>query len=139
MADSVFVDSGYTIALLDSRDAHHGTAVRWYVQLAKARTPLVTSTAIITELVDGFCKPHEWRKLQPVLRGFESDPLVTTVDVDRALYDRAMALRTARADKDWGLTDCTSFLIMQDLGITRALSCDSHFQQAGFKALLIEP
>ena len=40
--------------------------------------------------------------------------------------------------KEWGLTDCVSFLVMQDRGLTDALTTDEHFQQAGFRALLRE-
>lgn len=43
-----------------------------------------------------------------------------------------------RGDKTWGLTDCTSFLLMEQKGITDALSGDRDFQQAGFAALLVE-
>jgi len=41
-----------------------------------------------------------------------------------------------RQDKDWSLTDCLSFVVMQDEGITQALTGDKHFEQAGFTALL---
>jgi predicted nucleic acid-binding protein len=39
-------------------------------------------------------------------------------------------------DKEWGLTDCISFLVMQDRAMTDALTTAQHFQQAGFRALL---
>jgi predicted nucleic acid-binding protein len=42
----------------------------------------------------------------------------------------------ARPDKDWTLTDCISFVVMEDEGITDALTGDQHFVQAGFKVLL---
>jgi predicted nucleic acid-binding protein len=42
----------------------------------------------------------------------------------------------ARTDKDWSLTDCISFSIMENRGITDALTADHHFQQAGFKTLM---
>jgi uncharacterized protein len=49
----------------------------------------------------------------------------------------AQGLRSqARPDKDWFLTDCISFVVMQDEGLTDALTADGHYEQAGFKALL---
>jgi len=42
----------------------------------------------------------------------------------------------ARNDKDWSLTDCISFIVMEEHGITEALTGDRHFEQAGFRALL---
>lgn len=41
-----------------------------------------------------------------------------------------------RADKEWGLIDCMSFVVMNDQGLTDALTADSHFSQAGFRVLL---
>jgi predicted nucleic acid-binding protein len=38
----------------------------------------------------------------------------------------------------WSLTDCTSFLVMRDAGLTDALTTDEHFRQAGFRAVLLE-
>ena len=41
-----------------------------------------------------------------------------------------------RLDKEWSLTDCASFLVMQGKGIQDALTHDHHFEQMGFRALL---
>jgi predicted nucleic acid-binding protein len=41
-------------------------------------------------------------------------------------------------DKTWGLVDCISFVVMQERGITEALTAGRHFVQAGFRALLLE-
>jgi uncharacterized protein len=42
----------------------------------------------------------------------------------------------SRRDKEWSLTDCISFVVMKERGLTEALTADHHFEQAGFKALL---
>jgi uncharacterized protein len=54
------------------------------------------------------------------------------------LFREAFALYRARPDKDWSLTDCASFLIMEHHGIEEALTHDRHFEQRGFRALLRE-
>jgi len=36
------------------------------------------------------------------------------------------------------MSDCISFIVMQDMGIIDALTTDDHFRQAGFRTLLIE-
>jgi hypothetical protein len=48
----------------------------------------------------------------------------------------ALRLFTARSDKNWSLTDCLSFVVMERRGIREALTADSHFDQAGFRAIL---
>lgn len=47
-----------------------------------------------------------------------------------------MELFESRTDKDWGLVDCTSFVIMTEQRINDAFTEDQHFVQAGFRKLL---
>ncbi len=54
----------------------------------------------------------------------------------RRLLDRGFELFSRRADKEWSLTDCTSFVVMREEGLTDALTTDHHFEQAGFSVLL---
>ena len=63
---------------------------------------------------------------------------VEIVPTSEELYQRAFQLYQSRADKEWGLTDCVSFVVMQDRGLSDALTTDKHFEQAGFRALLRE-
>jgi predicted nucleic acid-binding protein len=63
--------------------------------------------------------------------------MIEVVPVSRALYERAFALYRGRNDKDWGMTDCVSFVVMEDRGIRQALTADDHFRQAGYQALLL--
>jgi predicted nucleic acid-binding protein len=65
-------------------------------------------------------------------------PDIEVVPVDSALLDRAVALYGARMDKEWGLTDCISFVVMQERGLTNTLTADRHFLQAGFHNLLVD-
>ena len=66
----------------------------------------------------------------------ESDGQIIIVEHLDSLYRRGLALYDARPDKEWSLTDCISFVVMTDEGLTEALTGDGHFTQAGFKALL---
>jgi predicted nucleic acid-binding protein len=38
-------------------------------------------------------------------------------------------------DKDYSFTDCTSFVVMQELKLKRALTTDHHFRQMGFEVV----
>ncbi len=58
------------------------------------------------------------------------------IHLNPLLFRKAFELYKSRSDKVWGLIDCVSFVVMNDLGITDALSADKHFEQAGFKVLM---
>lgn len=58
------------------------------------------------------------------------------VPLSAELFARAYRLYKNHQDKEWGLTDCISFVVMSDLGVTEALTCDRYFVQAGFQVLL---
>lgn len=64
------------------------------------------------------------------------DPLVEIIWVDEALHRSAMALLQRQIDKTYSLCDAVSFLLMEQYGITEALTTDHHFAQAGFVRLL---
>jgi predicted nucleic acid-binding protein len=61
---------------------------------------------------------------------------VTVIRLTPELFERAFALYSAHRDKEWGLTDCVSFVVMREKGIADALTSDRHFVQAGFRALM---
>ncbi|MEL6778344.1 MAG: hypothetical protein AAFO06_13905, partial [Cyanobacteria bacterium J06597_16] len=63
---------------------------------------------------------------------------IEIVPLSESLYFKALSLFQDRMDKEWGLVDCVSFIVMKERGITQALTCDQHFQQMGFQALLCE-
>ena len=53
-----------------------------------------------------------------------------------AQFDAAVDRYASRLDKNWSLTDCASFILMEEMDITEALAHDRDFEQAGFVALL---
>jgi hypothetical protein len=71
-----------------------------------------------------------------LLNSLANDKSVEIVPLSVDLFSRALHLYSERPDKEWGLTDCISFVVMTDRRITNALTTDAHFQQAGFQALM---
>lgn len=63
---------------------------------------------------------------------------ISVVSVDTQLLTGAMQLYQSCSDKTWGLTDCISFIVMQDQSLIDAVTVDKHFVQVGFRALLLE-
>ena len=58
------------------------------------------------------------------------------IPLSEELYSQALELFRNRPDKELGLVDCVSIIVMQERGLTEALTTDEHFKQAGFRALL---
>lgn len=68
----------------------------------------------------------------------QTDQRVRIVTAQQSQWERGLALYFQRPDKNWSLTDCISFAVMNDEGLTDALTGDRHFKQAGFTVLLSE-
>ncbi len=71
-----------------------------------------------------------------MVRGLEGRPDVEVVPQTDAQFQAAVDRYAARPDQTWSLTDCASFLLMEERNITEALAYDRDFEQAGFSALL---
>jgi hypothetical protein len=69
-------------------------------------------------------------------RHIQISAAIRVVPASRTLFEESISLFASRPDKDWTLTDCISFVVMRDEGLTHALTGDQHFEQAGFNALL---
>ena len=55
--------------------------------------------------------------------------------IDTQRFERARNLFFQYRDKEFSFTDCTSFVIMQELRLTHAITTDRHFRQMGFQIL----
>lgn len=134
---TVFADAGYWIALLNPRDNLHAKAREVSISLGTFR--IVTSEMVLTEVLNALASRGELLRkaactlVETILRDMTSE----IVSMTSTRFDEGMELYQRRADKTWGMTDCTSFVIMERRRIKVALSADRDFRQAGFKALLI--
>jgi predicted nucleic acid-binding protein len=75
-------------------------------------------------------------KLFQIVDTIKTAPYVQIIHLDEATDAAAWNLCKNRPDKAWSLVDCTSFVVMQQLGLQEALTTDQHFEQAGFLRLL---
>ncbi|MGF1520756.1 MAG: type II toxin-antitoxin system VapC family toxin [Leptolyngbyaceae cyanobacterium] len=135
---TVFADTGYWIALLDPKDTLHPKAVELSIALAPAL--IFTSEMVFTEVLNHFAKRGSFLRIATValIQKAESNPGIEIVPYTPDLFQQALSLYKQRPDQAWGLTDCTSFCVMQQRNILEALAYDKHFEQAGFVALLRE-
>lgn len=134
--DRLFLDTTFVQALLDRRDPLNGRA-RSFSPRLDPPSRLVVTEAVLVEVgnaLSAYLRPAAVEFLD----GCYAAENVRVVPVDTPLLSRALRLYESRPDKMWGLTDCISFVVMAEQGLTEALTADRHFVQAGFRALLLE-
>jgi predicted nucleic acid-binding protein len=129
----VFADTFYWLALINPRDQAHHEARTLSQSLSE---PLLTTAWILTEVGDAMHDPVNRPTFVRLMHDIANDPQTTVVSAEQRWFDRGFAIFSARLDKRWSLTDCISFAIMQDMGLTDALTGDSDFVQAGFRKLM---
>lgn len=136
MPNEVFLDTAYAIALSVESDEHHARAEELADLLEAAATRLVTTRAVLLEIGNALSKKRYRKAAVELLDSLEHDPQVEILSLTEELYEKALELFRNRPDKEWGLVDCVSFVVMQERGLTEALTTDEHFEQAGFHPLL---
>jgi predicted nucleic acid-binding protein len=129
----IFIDTQYLLGLINPDDDLHDVA-RDAARTVAGRC--LTTDAILLEVADALCREQHRNLAATAIRDLRADPDVECIPIDRTLFDRAFDLYGKRADKDWSLTDCISFVVMKERKIDAALTADRHFEQAGFRALL---
>ena len=134
----VFADSGYLVSMYDTRDGLHQKAVDVTARLGSVL--IVTSEMVLVEFLNYFSKGGEQvrRQASDAERGMRTNPTFHIEPQTGRLFRAAADLYANRLDQRWSVTDCASFLIMEERGITDALAHDRDFVQAGFRALLRE-
>jgi len=136
MKAEVFLDTAYAIALSSPNDLFHHRAVHLADEIKTAGVRLVTTRAITLEIGNALSKQRYRYAGIKLLDALEADPGVEIIALSEQLYERAWRLFRERPDKEWGLTDCVSLVVMQDRGLIEALTTDEHFEQAGFQTLM---
>jgi uncharacterized protein len=130
---TTFVDTSYYIALLNPRDSLHAKARAMRGDYA---LDLLTTDFVLLEL-GNWCAQRRERPLFTQFLGLiRRDPGLMILPASRELVDLGAGLYAQRPDKDWSLTDCISFGVMEERHIREALTADQHFRQAGFTILL---
>ena len=71
---------------------------------------------------------HAWEAL-------EGGWLAALLEVEPDCRSRALLRFRKCRDQRFSLTDCTSFALMDDLGILDALTFDADFRRAGFRTI----
>lgn len=132
----VFADTSYFLALLGPADQYHSQALAWSRAL---RRPLLTTEYVVLEVGNSLLRGADRPLFVEFFARLRADRRTELVPASADWLNAGADLFAARPDQTWSLTDCISFAVMAGRKLTDALTADRHFEQAGFRALLLHP
>lgn len=132
----IFVDTTAWLALVNKSDLLHQQAIRLHQDLLSKGISYLTTDYVLTEVANSLARPPYRKSVIRFLDTIFSSRSVTILTVTHSHFLRAWQLYKRRLDKEWGLTDCTSFIVMEEQRLREAFTADHHFQQAGYTCLL---
>ena len=132
---AVFIDTNGFYSWLSSDDARHRKAVRFFTSTER---PLVTTDWIIGETCNLFVARRVPRLARILFEALERSVSIHQTSIGADRFDRARDLFLKYEEHAFPLTDCTSFVVMRELGLKDALTADRHFRTMGFNPLLAD-
>ena len=128
----VFVDTSAFIALLDPRDDCHIQAVHIEQSLSSQAARLATTNFVLDETYTGLRGKIQHSAILRFRDSVRQSQRLSVVRITEAIEEQAWEIFARYEDKDFSFTDCTSFAVMQQLGINIAFAFDERFEQFGF-------
>jgi predicted nucleic acid-binding protein len=131
----VFVDTWAWYALVDRANRDHELARSISDQLLDEPCTFVTTNYVLDETIT-LIRYHVHHaaavRFWNLLRQLIDAGQVELVRIDEAQEAIAWDIFERYSDQDFSFTDCSSFAVMRDLGLTRVFSGDHHFAILGF-------
>jgi len=129
----IFVDSSFWIAAQVSRDQHHGEAVAMLRRLGEER--LVTSNHVRGETWTFLRRRAGHKAAVAFLDVLSRTQRLTVYSVPPTAEEEALLWLRQHDERAYSFIDATSFAVMRDLRVRRALAFDGDFTAAGFQEL----
>lgn len=137
MSERFLLDATFIAGYLNPRDQHHPAAQKC-MQVVKEADEIVITEPVLIEVGNLLCSTLQRQRAAQFIEACYATENITVVSVDSELLNRALQFFRQHKDKNWRLTDCISFVVMHDRELNAAVSADNDFQQAGFRALMLE-
>ncbi len=132
----IFIDTGGWYALSDPQDQCHGSSVEFFRELARGKLGrALTSDYILDETLTLVRMRLGLGAVADLFGVLERSKFIQLVRVADRDFQESLQLMLQHEDKRWSFTDCTSFVLMRELGVQIAMSFDSNFREAGFECL----
>ena len=133
MSSRIFVDTLFVVAQINQRDQYHEMASALADQFEGY--PLLVTDAVLLEIGNALARGFKKEAVE-VIENFLTAEEVKVVRLTPQLFEQAFAEYKKFQDKEWGLIDCVSFVVMRQEGVSQVLTFDHHFEQAGFQILM---
>lgn len=134
--EKIFVDTAAWLALLNKDDDLHVQARQVMKTLRRQRAILVTTEFVLLEVADALSAPAHRGRTVKFINDLRQLHLLSILPASQSLWTAGWKLYSDRLDKDWSLTDCSSFAVMTQERLTQSFTSDHNFEQAGFVKLL---
>ena len=131
----IFIDTGGFAALYNRKDGFHDQAKSIWANLTEKRPLLFTSNFVVSETITLLRKRGDLEASIQFGDALFSSGLVRIVRVNESQETQAWVIYKKFRDQDFSFTDCASFAVMQELGISKAFAFDHHFSVIGFERL----
>ena len=135
MKTRVLADTAFWVALFDARDEHHQAAADAWKRTGDAWTPITTQHIVDETMTYLNCSLRDHAKAMAFherMRG-SGIPVFSATETVR---EQALDIFFRFADKDFSFTDCVSFAVMKNEGITQYAGFDDHFKAMGFQPIV---
>ena len=134
--EEIFVDTSAWDAIEDSGDRYHAAALRFKEELAQQRARLYVTNFVLDECYTlllynvGYARTVAFKRAIDLM---QAGGILVVVHISEALEQAAWAVfERFNQDKEWSFTDCTTKVVMENLGISQVFAFDHHFDQMGF-------
>jgi predicted nucleic acid-binding protein len=132
MKNALFVDTAGWVMLVDKADPLHGAACSARDATLDAGGMLVSTDYVVDETLTLLRRRFGIDVAERWWDRAEGSVRVRWEPVDSERAERARHWFFRWRDKGFSFTDCTSFVVMRERRLRRALTSDAHFVQAGF-------
>jgi predicted nucleic acid-binding protein len=132
---AIFIDTSFIVALHSTQEQRYAAAQSCWSGVAGQRIRVTTTTFVLDEVVTLLNSRGNHALAVAVGRQILESPAFGLIHIDDRLLSRGWDYFVRHEDKRYSLTDCISFVVMNERGLRRALTFDHHFAQAGFECV----
>jgi Predicted nucleic acid-binding protein, contains PIN domain len=127
----IFVDTSAFLAIENRRDTYHGEAIRFRDSCLKTGEALITSDYVLDETYTIIRLRAGHNIAVQFGEDIRASKLLRIEYVTPEIIELAWRVFKTFADHDFSFTDCTSFMLMDRLGINTVFTFDTHFREYG--------